>query len=159
MECRAFSKDEAWFFIEKNHTYIKQIVYCNSKYNKEDLLQAVIIRVFERLISRDWVVLPSGRLQDFNIMVQRLAFNEMKKLGRLEKTEVIEPIQDIEVEDVFIELKDNIKELSLVERQILNLRMEGYTYCEIEKETGIHYVTAQRIYQRTLLKLKKQLTA
>jgi RNA polymerase sigma factor, sigma-70 family len=148
--------------IEENKKLIYKVscIYCDSTIDKDDLFQEIIANL--------WKAYPEFKGNSkISSWIYKIAFNTaiswfrdyIKHKGRIEYGNLIPNVSnDSELEDVCDQLYSAIEHLGKIDKAIIILQLEGYSYDDISEMIGLTKTNVATKINRIKLKLKNHLS-
>lgn len=148
--------------VEENKKLIYKVshIYCDSTIDKEDLFQEIIANL--------WKAYPDFKGNSkISSWIYRIALNTaitwlrdyVKRKKHIEYNNFIpNASNDYELENVYEQLYSAIGHLGKIDRAIILLQLDGYSYDEISEIVGITKTNVATKINRIKLKLKNHLS-
>lgn len=147
--------------VEENKKLIYKVshMYCNNQIDKVDLFQEIIVSL--------WKGFPLFKSNSkVSTWVYRVSINTaiswnkdfVKSKNHIEYTNMVPQFQDISTDDeLFEQLYSAIGNLGKLDKAIILLLLDGYSYDEISEMIGLTKTNVATKISRIKLKLKHQL--
>lgn len=154
--------DEFLNIVEENKKLIYKVshIYCDSSIDKKDLFQEIIANL--------WKAYPDFKENSkIGTWIYRVALNTaitwfrdyVKYKKHVEYSDFIPNVSNNnELEDVYEQLYSAIGHLGKIDRAIILLQLEGYSYDEISEIIGLTKTNVATKINRIKLKLKNHLS-
>lgn len=148
--------------VEENKKLIYKVsqIYCYSSIDKKDL--------FQEIVANMWKAYPDFKgMAKLSTWIYRIALNtavswfrdHMKHKGQVEYTNVIPNMADDSgLDDIYEQLYSAISHLGKIDKAIILLHLEGYSYDDISEIIGLTKTNVATKINRIKLKLKKHLS-
>lgn len=148
--------------VEENKKLIYKVscIYCDSTIDKEDLFQEIIANL--------WKAYPDFKGNSkISSWIYRIALNTaitwfrdyVKQKNYIKYSNLIPNVSnDSELEDVYEQLYSAIVHLGKIDRAIILLQLDGYSYDEISEIIGLTKTNVSTKINRIKLKLKHHLS-
>jgi len=154
--------DEFLNIVEENKKLIYKVsqIYCDSTIDKNDLFQEIIANL--------WKAYPGFKgSSKISSWIYKIALNTaitwfrdyIKYKGHIEYTNCIPNVSnDYELDDVYEQLYSAIEHLGKIDKAIILLQLEGYSYDGISEIIGLTKTNVATKINRIKLKLKNHLS-
>ena len=154
--------DEFLELVEENKKLIYKVshMYCDNTIDKKDLFQEIIANL--------WKAYPSFKGNSkISTWIYRVSINTaiswirdyIKSGNHIEYTNVIPQIQDdCAINDLYDQLYCAIDSLSKIDKALILLQLDGYSYNEISEIIGLTKTNVATKINRIKLKLKNQMS-
>ncbi|MDH8702735.1 RNA polymerase sigma-70 factor (ECF subfamily) [Dysgonomonadaceae bacterium PH5-43] len=154
--------NEFLILIEDNKKLIYKVshIYCESKMEKEDLFQEIIANL--------WKAYPNFKGNSkVSTWIYRIALNttitwfrdHVKRKSFVEYNNFIPIVHnDYELDEIYEQLYSAIAHLGKIDKAIILLQLEGYSYSEIAEIIGMTKTNIATKINRIKLKLKDYLS-
>ena len=148
--------------VEDNKKLIYKVshMYCDSGIDKKDLFQEIIANL--------WKAYPDFKGNSkISSWIYKIALNTavswfrdyVKQKGHIEYTDFIPNIStDSELEETYEQLYSAIQHLGKIDRAIILLQLDGYSYDDISEIIGLTKTNVATKINRIKLKLKNHLS-